>query len=143
MNRIISGVSAAALFGVSALAGVVPATAAMPMDHSNFQQRDQFIGNFCDTHRNDSRCNDWQQHHTQWGDNQYQGFYRDHRRDSGFGNSAVAGLFGFAAGALVAGALDNGNGTYHVRACENAYRSYDVRTDTYLGYDGARHQCQL
>ena len=139
MNKIISGVSAAAFFGLTALAGIAPATAATP----NFQQRDQFIGNFCDSHKTDNRCNDWQQNHTRWSNSQYQGFYRDHRNDNGFGDSAVAGLFGFAAGALVAGALNNGNGTDHVRACENAYRSYDVRTDSYIGFDGARHECRL
>ena len=137
MNKMILGVSAAALLGLSSLAGIAPAAAA-PHD-----QQDQYIGNYCGKNPNANQCNDWQTNHSRWSNNQYQGFYRDHRRDSGFGNSAVAGLFGFAAGALVAGALDNGNGTYHVRACENAYRSYDVRTDTYLGYDGARHQCQL
>lgn len=31
----------------------------------------------------------------------------------------------------------------HVAACFRAYRSYDVRTDTYIGYDGRRHYCEL
>lgn len=31
----------------------------------------------------------------------------------------------------------------HVTACEDHYRSYDSSTDTFLGYDGVRHQCTL
>jgi hypothetical protein len=29
----------------------------------------------------------------------------------------------------------------HVSWCANRYRSYDPASDTYLGYDGARHYC--
>ncbi|MGF7161964.1 hypothetical protein FHS85_003607 [Rhodoligotrophos appendicifer] len=32
-------------------------------------------------------------------------------------------------------------GGNHVQYCMNRYRSYDPRTDTYLGYDGYRHRC--
>ncbi|MBL8905841.1 MAG: BA14K family protein [Rhizobiales bacterium] len=37
-----------------------------------------------------------------------------------------------------------GTGGYdaHVQWCLNRYRSYDPRTDTYLGYDGYRHRCR-
>jgi hypothetical protein len=74
----------------------------------------------------------------------------------GFGPGPALGLgiLGFAAGAAVAGAARGNDGYYgggyyggdyraHVAACEDAYRSYDVRTDTYLGYDGYRHECDL
>lgn len=30
----------------------------------------------------------------------------------------------------------------HVQWCFSRYRSYDPRTDTYLGYDGYRHRCR-
>ena len=69
--------------------------------------------------------------------NQYQSFYRYHRNDRGFDDGLAAGLFGFAVGAAVTGAL--GNTSDHVRACQNRYRSYSARTDTFLGYDGSRH----
>jgi hypothetical protein len=29
----------------------------------------------------------------------------------------------------------------HVAYCLNRYRSYHVRSDTYMGYDGYRHRC--
>ena len=64
MNKMISGVSAAALFSLSALAGIAPASAAMPMGHSNFNQQDRYIGNFCDRNPRASQCNDWQMNHT-------------------------------------------------------------------------------
>jgi len=31
----------------------------------------------------------------------------------------------------------------HIEACLDRYGSYDPRTDTYLGYDGYRHRCNL
>ncbi|MCB8839636.1 BA14K family protein [Aurantimonas sp. VKM B-3413] len=30
----------------------------------------------------------------------------------------------------------------HVAACARHYKSYDARTDTFLGYDGRRHYCR-
>ena len=29
----------------------------------------------------------------------------------------------------------------HVQWCYNRYRSYDVRSNTFMGYDGYRHEC--
>ena len=140
MNKFISGASAAVLLGVTAISGLTPAAAA-PM--RNFQQQDQSIGNFCDRNPSASQCNDWQMHHDRWTQNQYQGFYRSHRHDDGFGGDAMAGLFGFAVGAGVVGAMNDSDSGDHVQACERAYRSYDMRSDTYLGYDGSRHDCRL
>lgn len=34
-----------------------------------------------------------------------------------------------------------GGGGGHVDYCLSRYRSYDPRSDTYLGYDGYRHRC--
>jgi hypothetical protein len=31
----------------------------------------------------------------------------------------------------------------HIRACLQAYRSYDPRSDSFVGYDGYRHPCNL
>jgi len=73
------------------------------------------------------------------------------------GYAIGAGVLGFMAGAAIAnsnrGYYDDGgyyNGGYygggwraHVDACLNAYRSYDPRSDTYLGYDNYRHRCEL
>ena len=74
----------------------------------------------------------------------------------------LGGMFGFVAGAAVAGSdhhhvyvdenydtgpqYDPGYGpSYddHEQACIDTYRSYSIRTDTYLGYDGYRHHCDL
>lgn len=35
------------------------------------------------------------------------------------------------------------SGYDHVAACEARYRSYDRRTDTFVGYDGRVHRCRL
>jgi hypothetical protein len=73
-------------------------------------------------------------------------YYRPYyHRYWGPGPAIGAGILGFAAGAAIAGAAANARADDdgHVRACLDAYRSYDPRTDTYLGYDGYRHRCDL
>jgi hypothetical protein len=62
--------------------------------------------------------------------------------DDDFGGVAAAGIIGFATGALVGSALNAPTGG-HVARCRAHYQSYDVRTDTFLGYDGDRHYCRL
>jgi chorismate synthase len=144
MNKIISTISIGTLLGLTSLAGAAPASAAMYIGNSNYQQQDQYIGNFCDRHPDARQCNDWQTNHQRWSHSQYQSFYRYHHNDGDFGGNVAAGLFGFAAGAIVSSALQNGgSSSSHVRACASAYHSYSARSDTYLGYDGARHECML
>ena len=66
-----------------------------------------------------------------------------------------APLAGFAAGAIIGGALAASQAPYYyapgyayepgyggsVAWCEQHYRSYDPGSGTYLGYDGLRHSC--
>ncbi len=69
--------------------------------------------------------------------------YRDHYRHRDFrADDALAGVFGFAAG-VIAGSVNGAANGSHVAACEDRYRSYDRRSDTYLGFDGIRHDCML
>ena len=79
---------------------------------------------------------------------------RRHHGHHGRGGAAIAG---FAAGALLGGALaprpyyyaepyayygggsyDDGNADAY---CFSRFKSYDPRSGTYLGYDGHRHPC--
>lgn len=88
--------------------------------------------------------------------------YRHHDHDDNFGAGLALGVFGLAAGALIAnqayrypayGGYGYGApvyGTYGgygangwADACAQKYRSFDYRTGTYLGYDGRRHTCVL
>jgi hypothetical protein len=91
-------------------------------------------------------------------------------RGRGWGGRGLGwGLGGFAAGAIIGGALASPyyyGGPYYgpygyypppypapypspayeqpddeVSYCAQRYRSYDPRTGTYLGFDGARHPC--
>ena len=140
MKNFISTASVAAIVGLSSLVGLMPAAAA-PM-HQSYQQQDRYIGNYCSNNPNAGQCNDWRSNHGNWSNSQYQGFYRTHRNDRGFDSNIAAGLFGFAVGA----AMMNSGSSYmssHVRACENRYNSYSVRTDTFLGGDGMRHLCRI
>jgi hypothetical protein len=90
--------------------------------------------------------------------------HRHHHHGSGIG----AGIAGFAAGALIGGALASQPRYYapgyaygapgyygvpgyayggaavddsEVAYCQSRYRSYDPASGTYLGYDGQRHPC--
>lgn len=69
--------------------------------------------------------------------------------------AALAGAGGFIAGAIIAGGMRPAPEPYydayyaadpydsHVQRCLARYRSYDPRTDTYVGYDGRLRYCQL
>lgn len=87
-------------------------------------------------------------HHHHRHHHRYHHHHRHHHRIG-------AGIAGFAAGAIIGGALaqhrDYGPDYYayqpgpsyrqRVRWCMHHYRSYDLRTQTYMGYDGYRHHC--
>ena len=63
-----------------------------------------------------------------------------HRRHYGPGAAVLGGL---AAGAIIGGAIANSRAQANdaVAYCAQRYRSYDVASGSYLGYDGNRHPC--
>lgn len=80
-------------------------------------------------------------HHRHYDGPRY--YHRDrhyHRRHrSGVGAAVAGGIIGLAAGSIIAGAASRSNDA--VAYCQQRFKSYDVRTGTYLGYDGRRHAC--
>ncbi len=80
----------------------------------------------------------WRRHHGHWRHRHWRhrhGWY-------GPGPGAVAGL---AAGAIIGGAIAAQNSargdSAAIQYCIDRFKSYDIRTQTYLGYDGLRHSC--
>lgn len=142
MNKFISIATSIALVAASSVATMTPVQAA---GHGYRAERDRMINNYCRHHPRERDCRDFRNHRARWNDREYQSFYHRHRGDQNFSGAAIAGIFGLAAGAIIAGAANSANNTSsaHVRACEARFRSYDVRSDTYLGYDGNRHRCNL
>jgi hypothetical protein len=156
MNKIMSGLTATALAALIGVTSIVPASAQILAPKSD--QRDRVIQTYCDRNPRDRDCNSWRP--GRWDDRDYDRFYSRRRGNL---DSIASGIFGFTFGAIVGGALanqnqgrdrviyldDNGPGrrysSYddHVNACYDRYRSYDEETDTFLGYDGRRHRCQL
>ena len=86
--------------------------------------------------------------------------WRHHHNHHGYGYGYGAAAGGFVAGALIGSALTapryyGGPGYYGgpnhygnayasssgVDYCVQRFRSYDVASGTYLGYDGQRHSC--
>lgn len=94
--------------------------------------------------------------HRHYGHRRYgygRGYGRGYRRGPGVGAAVGAGVAGLAAGAILGGAIANsqaraapvvvqgGGDPEAVAACARRFRSYDARSGTYLGNDGARHPC--
>jgi hypothetical protein len=145
MRKTISALSSAALLTLISLAGIMPAAAASP-SRANWDRQDQYIGSFCQKYRGADQCNTWRADHANWTSEQYRDFYRRHQNDKEFATPEVAGLFGMSPGGGKAGISQHTGqegSDNHIRTCKDTYLSYDPRTDSFLGYDGDRHQCQL
>ena len=160
MSTFTKGLTAAALTGLIAITSVIPASAQILPRKDGGGDRDRVVQTFCQANPRDRDCRTYSR--DRWSDRDYDRFYGRNR--SGLDNIA-SGLFGFGFGAIVGGALANQNnnnngynngygggdrvisgpgyGYNHVDACYARYRSYDERTDTFLGNDGYRHRCNL
>jgi hypothetical protein len=140
MKKLFSIISSAALVAVTSVAAIAPANAA-----PNWQRQRGYVANWCQAHPYDRDCRDFRRNSNRWGAANYNNWYQRHRTVRGF-DPMAASIFGFAAGAIIGGAAASAaraNSSSHVAACEARYRSYDVRSDTFLGYDGIRHRCTL
>lgn len=114
---------------------------AQQRQHHGYQDRDNYVRNYCDDHGWDRGCRDWRDNRYGWDNNDYRRWYRNHYHDHG-PEDAMAAIFGFAAGAIT-GAITGSQQGSHVARCEARYNSYNPRTDQYLGYDGQYHYCRL
>lgn len=116
----------------------------------SFGQRQRVVQTYCERNPFDPDCRGY--FAGQWSDRDYDWFYHRNRSDL---DPLIAGIFGLAIGAIIAGAIANGNSKpsgdrvigrvdrEHVARCYARYKSYDERSDTFLGYDGIRHRCNL
>jgi len=156
MNKLTSVFGAVAMTAVVAAASVVPAQAQSGRgnndDNDRGNRRERVIITYCDQNPRDRDCRDFRR--GRWDRNDYDRFYNS-RRDSL--DNISSGIFGFTFGAIVGSAIANGNNnsnapapvysdrgySSHVTACFNRYRSYDEETDSFLGFDGQRHRCNL
>ncbi|KQT51669.1 hypothetical protein ASG47_01930 [Devosia sp. Leaf420] len=148
LARIVSGV---ALGGMAMLSAAAP-TQAQSVNLS-FGQRYQVVETYCDRNPWDRDCRGF--YNGGWDDRDYYNFYNTRRSSIDNISAGIFGIaFGAALGSIIAnGAANNnrgdvvvyreGNGGGNVNACYARYKSYDERTNTYLGYDGIRHQCRL
>jgi hypothetical protein len=145
MNKKFAGITAAVLSGLLVVSSIAPAQA--QVIQFGYSERDRVIRTYCDRYPNDYDCGGY--YGGNWSSGDYDRFYRRNR--SGL-DSVASGIFGFTFGAILGSALANSGGdrvirrsygSSHVDACYARYRSYDERTDTFLGYDGYRHRCNL
>lgn len=139
MNKFVTAAITTALAGLMALPA--PASAASITFAAGSQ--DRYVNDQCNTHRNLRGCDDWHNNHDNWSKNDYQNWYRWNRPTVG---NFAAGMFGFVIGSAIANSVNNSNNSMsssHVARCEDAYRSYNSRTDQFFGYDGKYHYCNL
>jgi len=135
MRKTISATLASLVLATSGLANTAYA------DWDGHRRQDNYIQNYCSNHWRDPDCHDWQDNRHSWNERHYHNWYRRHH-DAVGPEDAAAALFGFVAGAA-ANVITGGAGVSHRDACEAHYRSYDWRSDSYLGYDGDRHPCRF
>ncbi|GGF24821.1 hypothetical protein GCM10011321_15280 [Youhaiella tibetensis] len=137
MKRVIASLVTLAATASMSLMTVSPAAA------QGYSQRYRYVETYCQRHPNDRDCYDFGRHGSRWDDRRYNQWYYSHYNGA---DAAIAGIFGLVAGAMINGAL-NSSPRYpasgHVQRCEARFKSYDPRSDTYLGYDGHRHTCNL
>lgn len=148
MNKYVTKLTAIATSGLMVLSSFAPVQA--QGNSLSFEQRKQVVQAYCQKYPMDSDCSGW----WFWDARAYDSFYYRNRSDL---EPLIAGLFGLAIGAIIAGAIANSNkpapaprpsaghnfDAEHVARCAARYKSYDARTDTFLGFDGVRHPCNL
>jgi len=139
-KKLIAGIATAIATASMSLATITPAAA------QNFNRQRSYVMQYCQSHPRDRDCYDFHRNGNHWNDSRYRGWYRSHSNGI---PPAIAGIFGLAAGAIIGGAIANGNNgghslsSTHVARCQARFKSYDISTDSYLGYDGYRHRCTL
>jgi hypothetical protein len=141
------------------MTGLMSVSSVMPVQAQDvtlsFGQRQRVVQTYCERNPFDPDCRGYFDGY--WTERDYDWFYHRNRSDL---DPLVAGIFGLAIGAIIAGAIANGNNNNnsgrssgdrvigrvdsgHVARCYARYKSYDERSDTFLGYDGVRHLCNL
>ena len=127
------------LSAVMAATSVVAFTAtSSEAQRSSRYERERYVENYC---RRNPRDRDCRADRSRWDERRYQRWYRDRHRGNA-AEAAAAGIFGFAAGAIAGAAAGAADGTRRAR-CEARYRSYDWRSNTFIGNDGRRYECRL
>lgn len=139
MKKLLS-TSLAFMFGVGLMLSAGTAGAAESRSRL-VQQRNQHVASYCDRNPKARSCRDWRNNHSNWNDQNYRNFYRDNRYQRDFNAADVGVMFMFGIGSAIANQSYVRSSSPHVRYCKARFRSYQVRTDSYLGYDGIWHRC--
>jgi hypothetical protein len=135
MHKFISTTLAGVLLGATVITSVTPA-AADP-------RRDSYMENYYQGHDRDRDYWRWRSNRHSWNDREYRDWYGRHRDRHDRDFNPAAAIFGFAAGAIAAGAANAIADSSHVARCEARYNSYDRSRDAFFGYDGQWHRCRL
>lgn len=143
MGKILSAVMALTVAASSAITFAAPAEA-----RRGDRYRGNDFQNYCYNYPRARECRDYRANNYRHYDDR-----RYHRRDRNRGNEAAAAIGGLVLGAIIGGVIANSErrsderryyrGDSHQERCARRYRSYDYRTDTFIGRDGRRYYCNL
>ena len=111
----------------AALAGLLSITPASAQSFS-LSLGNQTVSDYCDRHWRDRDCREFRRGHRDWNESHYRRFFGRHGLSFNFDINVGTRSRGWSS---------------HVARCEARYRSYDHRSDTFLGFDGDRHRCTL
>lgn len=144
MKKLMANMAMAAGGAALVLASTLPAPA------QSYPQRYRYVYTYCQQYPDDPDCYDFGRYGHRWSGNRYDDWYRRHYGNYGYNgaDAAIATIFGMVAGAIANSAMNAPSrnrviGDDHVQRCAARFRSYDARSDTYMGYDGFRHTCNL
>lgn len=138
MKPVIASIAVALATASMALVSATPVAA------QGYGDRYRYVQRYCDRFPNDPDCYDFGRQGHRWDNRRYNQWYYSHYNNGA--DAAIAGIFGLVAGAIASGAFNSRNpvvSSGHVQRCSARFKSYDPRSDTYLGYDGHRHACNL
>ena len=96
------------------LGTMIAVSAAMPIAQvdaapRNRDRQEAVVEKFCREHPRRPVCVDWRRDRDRWDEARYRRWYREHRDELDINDAALAGLFGFAAGAIVGAAASQAN----------------------------------
>lgn len=107
MNKNLARALASVVMASSLATTMTPALAR----HKHHAQQERIVAKFCEKHPRRPACVDWRQNRHDWDEARYQLWFRNHHDEIDVQEAGLAALFGFAAGAVVSGALGQGSTT--------------------------------
>lgn len=99
----------------------------------------------CDNYASSSHCGGrkWSHQDSGWNDHRGRDTHRLNRHHRSYYGNDGGDMFMFSFGSSMGYPRHMHGNSSHVSDCVERYSSYQIRTDSFLGYDGYWHRCML